>query len=199
MAPAAPMQRKAIGRAVIAVLAVGPTRGTAVAVQSLLHRLLRLAAGDERRQPVDILFVGRLKVLLPRLIMLRLLVRLLLLMRLLLLLARIERLLLARSKRLAAGRWLVVVAVVERIVGRIAAHVAGLLLLLVISRLALPQVLLRRRDQAEIVLGVLVVVFGGDGIARALRITGKLEIFFGDVRGIASDFHVRPVGLVHAR
>jgi hypothetical protein len=32
-----------------------------------------------------------------------------------------------------------------------------------------------------------------------LRITGELKIFLGYVGGIASDFHVRSVGLVHAR
>ena len=59
--------------------------------------------------------------------------------------------------------------------------------------------LLRRGDQAEIMLGVLIVVFGGDWVAGALRIAGQLEVFLGNVGGIAPDFHIRPVGLVHAR
>ena len=47
--------------------------------------------------------------------------------------------------------------------------------------------------------GVLIVVFGGDGVAGALRIAGKLEIFLGDVGCRAPNFHVRSIGLVHAR
>ena len=58
---------------------------------------------------------------------------------------------------------------------------------------------LRGGDQAEIMLGVLVVVFGRDRIAGALRVAGQLEVFLGDVGGIASDLQVRSVGLVHAR
>jgi len=47
-------------------------------------------------------------------------------------------------------------------------------------------------------LGVLVVVFGRDRIAGALRVAGQLEVFLGNVGGVASDFHLRSVGLVHA-
>jgi hypothetical protein len=31
-----------------------------------------------------------------------------------------------------------------------------------------------------------------------LRVAGKLEIFFGDVRSCSANFYVRPVGLVHS-
>jgi hypothetical protein len=48
-------------------------------------------------------------------------------------------------------------------------------------------------------LGVLIVIFGGDRVTGTLRIAGELEIFFGNVRSIAPDLHVRSVGLVHAR
>ena len=48
-------------------------------------------------------------------------------------------------------------------------------------------------------LGVLLIVFGRYRVARALRIARKLEIFFRNVRSRPADFHVRPVGLVHAR
>ena len=95
-----------------------------------------------------------------RLLVLLRLLRLLVL-RLLLLLARIVGLLLWRE-RLAAYRRLVIVAVVIRVVGVIAAL---LRLLLIEGRLSLPQVFLRGGDQAEIMLGVLVVVFGRDRIA----------------------------------
>src|SRR5947207_15625295 len=50
MAPAAPMQREAIGMAVMTVLAMAGIR------VGLVHRLL--AAGDERRQTLDLSRVG---------------------------------------------------------------------------------------------------------------------------------------------
>src|SRR5437764_7184175 len=59
--------------------------------------------------------------------------------------------------------------------------------------LVLAELLLGCRDQAEIVLGVLVVVLGGDRVARGARIAGKLEIFFRDVRGRAADLDVGSV------
>jgi hypothetical protein len=179
----------------------------------LLRRRLRLAAGDEGRQPFDVFVVGRLEVLLPGLVMrlllrilLRLLVRLLVVLwlRLLRLLVLLRRLLLAlivglllRRERLAAHGRLVIVAVVKRVVGVIAALLR--LLLLIERRLGLPKVFLRGGDQAEIMLGVLVVVFCRDRIAGALRIAGQLQVFLGNVRGIAPDLQVRSIGLVHAR
>ena len=82
--------------------------------------LLRLAAGDERRKPFDVFLVRRL-VLRTRLVVVRLRLRLLLI-------ARIEGLLrLARRKRLAADRRLIVVAVVITVVGKVAALLAALL------------------------------------------------------------------------
>jgi hypothetical protein len=170
-----------------------------------------LAAGDKGRQPFDVFVIGRLEALLPGLVVmlrLRLLMRLLILLRLLLrllvrLLVLLRRLLLALivwlllwRERLAANGRLVIVAVVKRVVGII----AGLLrLLLIEGRLGLPQVLLRGGDQPEIMLGVLVVVFGRDRIAGTLRVAGQLKVFLGNVRRIAPDLQVRSVGLVHAR
>ncbi len=49
-------------------------------------------------------------------------------------------------------------------------------------RLVLPELLLGRRDQAEIMLGVLVVVLGGNGIAGRARVARELDVFFGDMR-----------------
>jgi hypothetical protein len=218
MTPAPAMQREAIRRTVIAILAtllpiraVRPIRS--LGPLPLLRRRLRLAAGDEGRQPFDVFVVGRLEVLLPGLVMrlllrilLRLLVRLLVVLwlRLLRLLVLLRRLLLAlivglllRRERLAAHGRLVIVAVVKRVVGVIAALLR--LLLLIERRLGLPKVFLRGGDQAEIMLGVLVVVFGGDRIAGALRIAGQLQVFLGNVRCIAPDLQVRSIGLVHAR
>ena len=66
-------------------------------------------------------------------------------------------------------------------------------------RLALPELLLRGGDQAEIVLGVLIVVFGGDRIAGGLRVARELDVFLGDVDGGAADLHVRAVRFVDPR
>ena len=122
--------------------------------------------------------------LLPRLVTLRLR---------LMLLTRIERLRLARRKRLAADRGLVVAVV--KTVG--ATHLTGLLLLVI--GLALTELFLRGSDQAKIMLGVLIVIFRGDRISGALRVTGQLKIFLGNVRRRSPNLHVLPVGLVHAR
>ena len=183
--PAAAVQREAIGRTVVAILAaliVLPVRTVRpIRPLPLLRRRLRLAASDEGRQPFDVFVIGRLEVLVPglvvllwlrllmRLLVLRrllvvlrlLIVRRLLLLRLLLLFARIVRLLLRRERLAAHGR-LVIIAVVKRVVGVIAAL---LRLLLIERRLGLPKVFLRGGDQAEIMFGVLIVVFCRDRIA----------------------------------
>jgi hypothetical protein len=205
MASPPPMQREAIRRAVVAIRAVGTVRALA-----LLRRLMRLAAGNERWQPLhirlacrlDVLLRARLDVLLLNMLLLnmlllnRLLLNVLRLLhvRLLLLLARVERLRLARRERLAADGRLLIVAVVIVVVGTIAARLAARLVI----GLALAKLLLRGRDQTEIMLGVLRLVFGCDRVSGALRITGKLEILLGDVRCRSPNFHVRSIGLVHA-
>jgi hypothetical protein len=150
--------------------------------------VLRLAAGDERGQPFDALVIPR-HVLLPRLEVLQLRLRLMLLRRVLLrlilvmlvvlivmvllrlvvlLLARVVRL---RLRRVGLAHLGLIVAIVEAIVGKIAAHAAAGLLLLEI-RLALAKLLLRGSDQTKIMLGVLIVILGGDRIPGALRVTG---------------------------
>ena len=196
MTTAATVQREAVAAATVIAIRV------ALRLILLRLRLLRLAAGNEGRQAVDVLIVARLRLLLrPRLKMLLLLLLLLLLLRLMMVrlvlrLARIEWLRLARRKRLAGQMRLLVIITVERIVA-IAAHIA--LLLLLVVGLALPVLLLGGGDQAEIMFGVLVVVFGGNRIAGTLRIAGELQVLFGDVGGGAADFHIRSIGLVHAR
>jgi hypothetical protein len=58
---------------------------------------------------------------------------------------------------------------------------------------------LRRGDQTKVVLGVLVVVFGGDRIAGSRGVAGQLQVLLGDmVRGPA-DLHIRTVRLVDPR
>ena len=104
VAPAPPMQGKAVGRAVVTILAVRTALavGTmrAVAALRLLGLLLRLAAGDERRQTLDV-FIIDLLMLRPRLAV-ALSLRLMLL-------ARIKRLRFARRERQRApgtrSRW----------------------------------------------------------------------------------------------
>jgi hypothetical protein len=193
MAPSPPMQRKTIRWSVIAVGTVGsalPMR-TIAALPVLRGLMLRLTAGDERRQPVDVaaFVVGRM--LLSRLKVLRLVILLLVVV----LLARIIRLRLARCEGLAAEVRLLVFAVVETVVG--AAHLAGLLLLVV--GLALAELFLGGGDQTEIMLRMLIIVFRGDRISGALCVAGQLKILLGDVGCRSSNFYVLPVGFVHAR
>jgi hypothetical protein len=62
-------------------------------------------------------------------------------------------------------------------------------------RLVLAELLLSRRDQAEVMLGVLVVVLGGNGIAGGPRIASELNVFFGHMRGGTANLDIRSVGL----
>ena len=140
---------------------------------------------NERRQSFNVLLACR-QCAGARVSLLRLFLRLLLL-------ARIERLRFARRERFAARK-----AARRRrrtLVGKIAALIAGLLII----RLALSKLLLRCRDQAEVMFRVLIVVFGRDRVTGALRITGQLQIFFSNVRCRSSNFYVRPIGLVYTR
>jgi hypothetical protein len=197
MSPAPPVQRKAVGRAaVISIPVLAILTVLAVAALAVLRGRLRLAAGNERRQTLDVAIVVRLNVLRTLLIVLlrRLLLLRLKLLRLVLLLARIKRLRLRREGLTAHAR-LIALAVIVVVIRRIAARVA---LLLVIG-LRLAQLFLRGGDQAKIMFGMLIIIFGGDGIAGTLRVACELKIFLGDVRGGPANFHVLPVGLVHSR
>lgn len=189
MAPTPAMQWKAVGRSIVTVLpvwaglAVGAVR--AVAAGCRLGLRLWLRAGDERGQALDVFVVGLL-MLRPRLGM-TLGVRLMLL-------AWIKRLRFARRERLAADCRLLVGLVIALVRDR-----AALVGALLVIGLALPKLFLGRGDEAKIVLGVLIVIFGRYRIARALCVTRKLQIFFRNVGRCTADFHVRSVGLVHAR
>src|ERR1700719_4516222 len=101
--PAPAVQREAVRRTVVAILAaliVLPVRTVRpIGPLPLLRRRLRLAASDEGRQPFDVFVFGRLEVLVPGLVVLLwlwLLMRLLVLRRLLVVL----RLLIVRRLRL---------------------------------------------------------------------------------------------------
>ena len=195
MSPAPPVQRKAILLPVIAVRAV--LRAVlplwpVIAVLRLL--MLRLSAGDERWQAVDVALVFRTRMLRPRLKLLLMLLRLMVLL-IVMLLARIVWLRLARGERLAADMGLLTIALVVAFIRR--THLAGRLLLVI--GLTLAELFLRSSDDAEIVLGVLIIIFRCNRVPGALRVTGKLKILFGDMGCRTANFYVRPVGLVHSR
>jgi hypothetical protein len=146
--------------------------------------------------------VFRIRMLRPRLkillmLLLRLIVLLIVLLLIVMLLARIIRLRLAWGERLAADMRLLAIAVVVALIG--SAHLAGLLLLLLVIGLTLPELLLRRGNDAEIVLGMLIIILRRNRVAGALCVTRELKVFFGDVGRGSTNFYVRPVGLVHPR
>jgi len=168
---------------------------------------LRLRAGDEGGQAIDAAIVGNHR--------LRLGLRLILRLRTVLALAMFARLLVALIG-------LIVAALLARIV---VANIGLLLLLrdearllaemrealaLVLAvfrrrrfvvdarlRLVLPELLLCGCDQAEVVLGVLVIVLGRDRVAGRARVTRQLDVFFGDVRGGAADLDIGSVRFEH--
>ena len=179
--------------------------------------LLRLpAARDECRKSADNLLsafmtalVGlRVGLLLMLLRMLRPILDLLITRRKRLSIARQIRLLLRLSRSVA---WLVLTHVrlivffvpIEGVITGLllAAGRAALLmrLLLIVVRVLLTKLLLRRGDQAKVVLGVLIIILGGHRVARPLRVTRELDVFFRDMRSGAADFDVGTVRLVNAR
>src|SRR5207245_954226 len=66
-------------------------------------------------------------------------------------------------------------------------------------RLVLPERRLRRGNHAEIMLGVLVVVFGRYKVAGRLRVARKLQVFLRNMRRGPANFDVGPVRLVDPR
>jgi hypothetical protein len=70
-----------------------------------------------------------------------------------------------------------------------------------VHRLAagVPILLAERHDDAVIVLGVLQVVLGENGIAGRGCVTCERHVFFADMRRSSADFHVRPIAFVAAR
>ena len=63
-------------------------------------------------------------------------------------------------------------------------------------RIVLPELLLRGGDQAEIMLGVLIVVFRRHRIARRVRVARELDVFFGDMRRRSANLDVGTVQFV---
>jgi hypothetical protein len=190
------------------ILAAVATFALVVTVLVLAGILLRLAtAGDECRQAADLLsaFLAALIWIWLLLILLRLMLR------------AVMHLLIARRKRLGIARQIrlllrltrsvarlvlahegltVVVIAVKSLVGVLLAGGALLLLLLrllVIIWILLTELFLRGGNQAEIVLGMLVVVLGRNRIARTLRVARELDIFFRYMRSGAANFDVGTV------
>ena len=58
---------------------------------------------------------------------------------------------------------------------------------------------LSRGDQSEVMLSVLQVVFGGDGIAPSMGVARQLNIFFRDMLRISANLHIWAVQFVGAR
>jgi len=173
----------------------------AVAAWIRLRRLT--AAGDEGRQAADLLSG------LPALDGLRLLHGLLR-AALLGLIARRKRLGVARQIRLRLlnearlvlaheGLTFVAVVVVAFLAALLSAGRLLLLRLLLVIRILLAELFLRGGDQAEIMLGVLIIIFRRHWIARALRVARELDVFLRDVRSGAADFHVGSVRLIDPR
>jgi len=61
------------------------------------------------------------------------------------------------------------------------------------------ELLLRRHDDADVMLGVLKITLRADEIARRHRIARERGIFLGDMRGRPADFYVRAVRFEAAR
>lgn len=166
--------------------------------------LLRLAtAGDECRQAADLLstFLATLiRLLLMRLrLMLRAVVHLLIARWEGLGIARQIRLLLRFTRSVARlvlaheGLGVVIIAVKSFVGVLLAGRALLLLRLLVVVWILLTELFLRGGDQAKIVLGMLVVVLGGNRIAGTLRVARKLDIFFRYMRSGSANFDVGTV------
>jgi hypothetical protein len=55
------------------------------------------------------------------------------------------------------------------------------------------QDLLRSSDDADVMLGMLVVIFGRHRVAARMGVTGQLTVLLGNMLRRATDFHVRTV------
>ena len=166
--------RAAVMTAAAAMLEAVAALG-ALAVLETATAGLRLPAGDEGRQAIDIAFGWlrlwlRLRAILAELLFA--LVRLL---------ARRIRLLLLRRLRCETGLGAERVVLAFAVLTSVVADVAVLALLLILLRLVLPELFLGGGDQAEIMLGVLIVVLGGHRIAGRARVARQLHVFFRDV------------------
>src|SRR4051794_5191471 len=104
-----------------------------------------------------------------------------------LLVARHERLRLCRNEAGLLAEIRKTLALVVAVLGRHFVFGAGL-------RLVLAKLLLRRRDQAEIMLGVLVIILGRHRIAGTSRVARQLHVFFSHMGGGAANLDIGAVG-----
>ena len=190
VASPSPMQREPVTLVVVAVL-IEPLM---VGLRLLARRLL--AAGNERRQPVDVA-AAVMCARLARALHDDLMLRLMLLLR--------ERLRIAGQVglRLACSEWhlandllLIAFVLFSHLLARATRRVvfgAGEMWIV------LAKLLLRRRDQTVVVLRVLIVVFRGNRIPRGLGIARELNVFFSNMGRVASNFDVGPVRFVNTR
>lgn len=88
---------------------------------------------------------------------------------------------------------IVIVAIKALVCGLLTRRSLLLRLLVVVIGILLTELFLRGGDQAKIMLGVLIVVFSGHRIARALCVTRKLDILFRNMRSSAADFDIGTV------
>ena len=62
-----------------------------------------------------------------------------------------------------------------------------------VVRVLLAELFLRRGDQAQIMLGVLVIILGGYRVARGRRIARQLNVFLGDMGRRSPNLHIGAV------
>ena len=79
------------------------------------------------------------------------------------------------------------------VIALVGVHLAGLAL---VARLGLLLRLLGRRDDAEVVFGMLQVVFGSHWVAGGLSVTRELEVLFADMLGRTPDLHIGTIRLI---
>ena len=92
--------------------------------------------------------------------------------------------------------WLAVIALVavEGLIANLARRRRRLVVGILRSEL-----FLRRGDHAEIVFGVLEVIFRSDRVAGALGIARQLKILLGDVMSRSADLYLRAIQLINPR
>src|SRR4051812_46105228 len=206
MAPTAPMQRKPVGLALetvgLTMALVALTLGLAAAGNESRQAGL-LAASGHLRPAALLALVAALLLALVAALLLALVPTLLLALVPTLLLALVAALLLAlvpalaktlllARERLAFSRQVRLrLAGAERLIALLARHVhlvavlvteiVARFLLRPVIRVGLAELLLRGRDQAQIMLGVLKIVLGRHRVARRLGVAGELDVLVGHV------------------
>jgi hypothetical protein len=172
--PSPSMERESVGPSIVAILAL------------LMWLSLLLTARDEWGQPLHIPFAGTALSRAWRKLLLAVLIGLAIP-------GHIGLWFTGAVRNLCRSKGGILLALIQRpLSGPIFALCAREL------RIVLPELLLRGGNYPIVVLGMLIVILGSDGIPWGLRIAGELNVFFGYVRWIATNFDVWPVGLIDA-